>query len=92
MAVYYIRNRRGEHRHENWKEFWEKHTDQTADICHVVGCGEDAEDGAHVNRIDVKDDNKVYIVPMCHKCNCQFGQEFYVVGPLVSVDGETVLP
>lgn len=91
MAIYHVRNRRGEHRDENWIRFWEQVSGLTADNCHVLSCTEKATDGAHVNLVD-SDDMKTYIVPMCHKCNCQFGAEFYVFGPLVSVDGETILP
>ncbi len=91
MAIYHIKNRRGEHREDNWIRFWEEKTGLDAGQCHVLGCMKDAEDGAHVNLVD-SDDKKTYIVPMCHQCNCQFGQEFHVVGPLVSVDGNTILP
>lgn len=43
--------------------------------CCVYGCRAWATDGAHVT---IGRGSKVYIVPMCHKHNCQFGQTLFV--------------
>lgn len=64
-----------------------KATGQKAGNCHRVDClngsNEPATDGAHV-QLDSPDDRRWLIVPLCRKCNCQFGAHFSVKGPLVS--------
>lgn len=79
-----------EKRDGNWIRFWEQATGRKAGLCHRVDCfGEDATDGAHVKLAGGP--NKWYIVPLCHKCNCQFGATFEVWGPLVPVNGGEIL-
>ena len=68
----------------NWIRYWEEATNKPAFSCHKVGCIATATDGAHVQLSD-SSDHKWYVVPLCHTCNCQFGQEFFFTGPLVSV-------
>lgn len=89
MAIYYVRNLH-EKRPGNWIRFWEEQTGLTAKECHKVGCTAPAEDGAHVQLADGSSD-KWYIVPLCHRCNCQFGDTFHVFGPLVPVNGGSIL-
>ena len=88
--MYYVRNL-----HEssvgNWIRFWEDATGLKACQCHKVGCNAPAEDGAHVQLVN-GNDKKWYIVPLCHKCNCQFGATLFVTGPLVPVNGGKILP
>lgn len=43
--------------------------------CCVLDCHAWAKDGAHVT---IGRGTKVYIVPMCHKHNCQFGKTLWV--------------
>lgn len=90
MAIYKVRNLH-ENRDGNWIRFWEEATGLKARKCHRVGCSDSAEDGAHVQLVD-STDKKWYIVPLCHKCNCQFGATFWVTGPLVPVNGGEILP
>lgn len=47
--------------------------------CCVLGCGETADDGAHVWKCDAngtQTDKALYIVPMCHEHNLQYGKHF----------------
>lgn len=70
----------------SWLDYWEKATKEHARWCHNVDCSgflRTATDGAHV-QLDDPTNNKWYIVPLCHSCNCQFGAYFVVRGPLVS--------
>ena len=86
--VYTVHNLREGDRDGNWIRYWEKATGLKAIHCHKVGCFASAEDGAHV-QLSNSENRKWYIVPLCHKCNCQFGAEFDVTGPLVSVTDQT---
>ena len=52
--IYHVRNRRGEHRDENWIRFWEEHTKLKAGQCHVLDCKKDAEDGARDHEHDLQ--------------------------------------
>ena len=74
--------------YSSWLDYWEKCTGEEATFCHRVDCKNGilarANDGAHVQLDDPNDDHW-YIVPLCHKCNCQFGDRFMVSGPLVRV-------
>lgn len=84
MSIYKVHNLH-EQRNGNWKKYWEDATNLAADHCHKVGCTSTLNiDGAHV-QLDTPNDNRWWIVPLCHKCNCNFGAHFYVNGPLVSV-------
>lgn len=83
IMIYYVHNLREGSTDRNWLEHWEKATHRKADGCHHVGCNAPATDGAHI-QLD-KGSNNWYIVPLCHKCNCQFGQHMSVAGPLVPV-------
>lgn len=80
--------------YSSWINYWEKTTGQKATACHNINCVgsslcEDL-DGAHVQR-DTPNDKRWWIVPLCHKCNTQFGAHFTVVGPLVNVRKPTVI-
>ena len=74
--------------YDSWIEYWEKSTGLKSKFCHSTECPgvllRRASDGAHVQLADSKD-KSWYIVPLCHACNCQFGDEIEVSGPLVSV-------
>lgn len=80
----------------SWLEYWEKNTGEKVLWCKRLDCLNApfayATDGAHV-QLDDPNDNHWYIVPLCHMCNCQFGDHFQVYGPLVRVTDPTyVLP
>ena len=90
--VYIVHNLREGDSDGNWIRYWEKATGKKASFCHKVGCLAKATDGAHV-QLSNSSNRKWYIVPLCHKCNCQFGEELTVTGPLVSVSDPTdILP
>ena len=89
-----IQNVNGSSRFENpvgyntWLEYWEAKTGKSAWRCSAIDChkfGRVNLVGAHVKKVGSYD-NSWYIVPLCHKCNMQCGQRFYVEGPLVPVD------
>lgn len=84
MGTYKVRNLREGVRPGNWIRYWEDATGLKADVCHNINCFRKATDGAHVQLVNPLN-NKWYIVPLCHECNCQFGAELTVTGPLVSV-------
>lgn len=90
MGVYRVHNLQEDSRPGNWLDFWEKDTGLKANYCHVVGCFSKATDGAHV-QLDNPDNDKWYIVPMCHPHNCQRGAHYLVNGPLVPVNGGAIL-
>ena len=94
MGEYKVHNLRENNRPGDWLDYWEKATRQKAGNCHRVDClngsNEPATDGAHV-QLDSPDDRRWWIVPLCRKCNCQFGAHFTVNGPLVSVADEKVI-
>lgn len=80
----------------SWLDYWVKSTKRPAGLCHRLDCVADdfalATDGAHI-QLDDANDNYWYIVPLCHKCNTQFGDRFQVLGPLVRVTDPTyILP
>ena len=87
--IYNVRNLH-ENRPGNWIRYWENATNLKAGTCHFYGCSEAATDGAHVKLVDAND-NRWFIVPLCHMHNCQFGDTFFVKGPLVSVSDPTVI-
>lgn len=76
--------------YNSWIEYWEYATGNKAGLCRVSTCLAYAEDGAHV-QLDDPNDNRWYIVPMCHFHNCQFGEHFTVDGPLVSATDPSVI-
>lgn len=86
--MYTVHNLREGSRDGNWIRYWEEATGLKAKFCHKVGCLAPAEDGAHVQLSD-PNNHKWYIIPLCHKCNCQFGAEFDVIGPLVNASDPT---
>ena len=92
--IYTVRNlKEGSRPGTDWIEYWEDATGLTAGKCHRVDClnnHPDATDGAHVQLND-PNDHRWFIVPLCHKCNCQYGDVFDVEGPLVSVVNPTVI-
>lgn len=91
MGTYRVRNLQEGSRSGNWIKYWEDATGQDATYCHKVGCLSKATDGAHVQLVN-STNRKWYIVPLCHVCNCQRGQELTVSGPLVSVtDSKDIL-
>ena len=84
--VYKVRNLQEGSRSGNWIRYWENATGLAAGNCHRLDCPQHnppATDGAHVQLVD-HPSNKWYIVPLCHYCNCQHGEVFWVNGPLVS--------
>lgn len=92
MGVYKVHNLH-ENSKGNWLEYWEQATGQRAGLCHRVDCLNFptlATDGAHV-QLDDPYDKRWWIVPLCHKCNCQFGERFSVRGPLVWVEDPSVI-
>lgn len=93
MSCYKVHNLREGSRVGNWLEYWEKATGKKANWCHNVACPQlfaKATDGAHV-QLSNSDDKRWYIVPLCHRCNCQFGKHFTVRGPLVSATDPNVI-
>ena len=90
MAYYKVHNLREGGRDGNWLAYWEKATGKKANLCHNILCSSKATDGAHV-QLDTPYDNRWYIVPLCHRCNCQFGEHFTVSGPLVSATDSSVI-
>lgn len=90
MGLYRVHNLQEGSRPGNWLGYWENMTGLKASNCHVIGCNASATDGAHV-QLDNPDNNKWYIVPMCHSCNCQRGAHLTVSGPLVPVNGGEIL-
>ena len=94
MSIYKVHNLRENSRPGAWLKYWEDATGLEAGNCHRVDClsGDNvaATDGAHV-QLDAPDDDRWWIVPLCHKCNCQFGAHFSVRGPLVNVADSKVI-
>lgn len=89
MAQYYVRNLREGSRpapagYSSWLNYWEEQTRQTAGYCHKNDCLNWATDGAHVQLVD--GGNEWYIVPLCHRCNTNYGASFWVDGPLAPVN------
>ena len=51
----------------NWKKFWSDHTNRSwPRTCQILGCGNEAEVGAHVY---VKNCHQTFILPTCQTCN-----------------------
>ena len=91
MGVYYVHNLKEGLRPGNWLQYWRNATGiWTEQQCYTIGCSEKATDGGHV-QLDDPNNDKWYIVPLCHKCNCQHGKHFWVTGPLVPVNGGDIL-
>lgn len=90
MSLYRVHNLREGSRNGNWLAYWENATGMKANWCHKLGCLQLATDGAHV-QLDDSNDKRWYVVPLCHKCNCQFGEYFLAEGPLVSVIDPNVI-
>ena len=73
---------------KSWLEHWENNSGQTAGSCSVLDCEKPADDGGHVQITEVDDnsllglqasrDNAWYIIPLCHRCNLKYGQEYEV--------------
>ena len=76
--------------YRSWIDYWEKATGLKASTCHVLGCNEQATDGAHVQLVN-SSDKRWYIVPMCQPHNCQHGANLFVEGPLVSATDPSVI-
>jgi len=90
MGLYNVHNLKEGSRDGNWIRFWEEMTGMSAANCRVIGCSSKATDGAHV-QLDNPNNDKWYIVPICHSCNCQRGAHVTVWGPLVPVNGGPIL-
>lgn len=88
--TYLVHNLKEGSRPGNWIKYWEDATGQKAGLCHKVGCFAKATDGAHV-QLSNSIDHRWWIVPLCHQCNCQFGAEFTVTGPLVSAADPSII-
>ena len=80
--------------YSSWIDYWEKSTGLKATSCHNTVCNVSfrnaSMDGAHVQR-DTPNDNRWWIVPLCHRCNTQFGAHFTVSGPLVNVSDPSII-
>lgn len=93
MSRYKVHNLKEGSHPGNWIKYWEDATGLEAGDCHRVDCLTDhapAKDGAHV-QLDKPDDDRWWIVPLCHTCNRQSGEHFTVEGPLVSVADSSVI-
>lgn len=94
MSIYKVHNLKENSRPGYWIKYWEDATNLKAGSCHRLDCLNGpfttATDGAHV-QLDDPNDDRWWIVPLCHKCNCQFGAHFTVRGPLVSVVNPKVI-
>lgn len=90
MSIYKVHNLREGSINGNWLAYWEDATGIEANRCHKLGCTQHTTDGAHV-QLDDSNDKRWYVVPLCHKCNCQFGEHFLVKGPLVSATDPSVI-
>lgn len=44
-----------------------------------------------VPQLGTSNDNRWYIVPLCYRCNSQFGEHFMIEDLLVSVTGSKVV-
>jgi hypothetical protein len=69
----------------SWLNHWKKYAGANNPACAEVSCREEAEVGAHVQKIG--DDHSWYIVPLCKKHNGLHGQELDIMDnvQLVSV-------
>lgn len=54
---------------DSWLEYWENYKGRSADKCCRVGCGENAEVGAHVQESGNSTTDKWFITPLCKSCN-----------------------
>lgn len=73
--------------YSSWKDYWERKSGQTANICHRLYCSSTYYIvGAHVQLVD--GGNEWYIVPLCNAHNQSTDVEFYVTAPLVPVNTE----
>ena len=80
----YVKNAHGNSNGSGWLTKYKEHfgyLESEALNCCVFGCGETATDGAHVWKCDSngtrsESDKKLYIVPMCHEDNLQYGKHF----------------
>jgi hypothetical protein len=62
-----------------WIGHWEKYAEKPATHCTVDGCAKPAEDGAHITLLSTDPAEMragIWIAPMCHEHNTQFGKEF----------------
>lgn len=82
--IYKVKNLKEGSRDGNWLQYWEEATGLKANLCKNLFCNEKATDGSHVQLAN-STNRKWYIIPLCHRCNCHFGEELTVIGPLVSV-------
>ncbi len=82
MARAYYFNLRGTSKRKckcgSWIDHYYNNTPAGAggDKCAVLGCGNEAEVGAHVSTRDGRSDTGHYIVPMCRPCNNDYENEF----------------
>jgi hypothetical protein len=81
-SIHSVHNLREGSRLGNWIKYWENSVGEKAGICHNILCTSTATDGAHV-QLDSASNDKWYIVPLCHSCNCKRGEHISVWGPLV---------
>ena len=71
--------------YSSWLAFWEAKAGRRATQCNRFLCSATSNlVGAHVKKVD-GNDNSWYIVPLCHADNMST-EEFYVNGPLISVN------
>jgi hypothetical protein len=69
----------------NWLKHWVKYTGVSKPACAEVSCREEAEVGAHVQKIGT--DHSWYIIPFCKRHNNLRGQELEILDifPLIPV-------
>lgn len=74
----------------SWIDYWFSNTTFIPLFlrCPICGCSLDNNglitteyEGAHIRLWEKSNEwsDKIYIVPMCHKCNCQFGKPLQVL-------------
>lgn len=57
--------------YKSWLDFWEEHKNYAL-FCSCKDCNNLAEVGGHVQKFNPSD-KKLYIVPLCKKCNSKTG-------------------
>lgn len=93
MITRFVKNEENTERVPNignsWIWYWLLNSGQGLRKCPICGCNIGLVDnlitykveGAYIRLLEADGtwSDKVYIVPMCHKCNCQFGEELQVL-------------
>ncbi len=71
---------------ENWLDYWKNNNKKNQDVdkCVVIGCENNAEVGAHIEKIVGLNSTELYIIPLCKSCNNQRGE-------VLDIDSDTSL-